>query len=47
MIKQSRFSDTEINIKNYGEYFDHTNIKERKIQSFTAQQHVPKRYWNT
>lgn len=39
------FSDTEINYqKLWSEYFDHTNIKERKNSKLHVQ-HVPKRYW--
>jgi len=39
------FSDTEINYqKLWWEYFDHTNIKERKNTKLHVQ-HVPKRYW--
>ncbi|VXC42492.1 DNA metabolism protein [Flavobacterium sp. 9AF] len=37
--------DTEINYQNlWIEYFDHTNIKERKNTKLHLQ-HVPKRYW--
>ena len=39
------FSDTEIDYqKLWWEYFDHTNIKERKNTKLHIQ-HVPKRYW--
>lgn len=39
------FSDTEIEYqKLWWEYFDHTNIKERKNTKLHLQ-HVPKRYW--
>lgn len=39
------FSDTEIEYqKLWSEYFDHTNIKERKNTKLHVQ-HVPKRYW--
>ena len=39
------FSDTEIQYqKLWWEYFDHTNIKERKNMKLHVQ-HVPKRYW--
>ena len=39
------FSDTEIEYqKLWWEYFDHTNIKERKNIKLHVQ-HVPKRYW--
>ena len=39
------FSDTEIDYqKLWWEYFDHTNIKERKNIKLHIQ-HVPKRYW--
>ena len=39
------FSDTEIQYqKLWWEYFDHTNIKERKNIKLHVQ-HVPKRYW--
>jgi hypothetical protein len=36
------FQMRKINSKTMGNILNHTNIKERKIQSFTAQQHVPK-----
>ncbi|KDN55159.1 uracil-DNA glycosylase [Flavobacterium seoulense] len=39
------FSETELNYqKLWWEYFDHTNIKERKNSKLHLQ-HVPKRYW--
>ena len=39
------FSETELNYqKLWWEYFDHTNIKERKNTKLHVQ-HVPKRYW--
>lgn len=39
------FSDSEIEYqKLWAEYFDHTNIKERKNKKLHIQ-HVPKRYW--
>ncbi|MFA9188953.1 TIGR03915 family putative DNA repair protein [Flavobacterium sp. FBOR7N2.3] len=39
------FSETELNYqKLWWEYFDHTNIKERKNTRLHVQ-HVPKRYW--
>lgn len=39
------FSDSEIEYqKLWSEYFDHTNIKERKNTKLHTQ-HVPKRYW--
>ena len=39
------FSETELNYqKLWWEYFDHTNIKERKNTQLHVQ-HVPKRYW--
>ena len=39
------YSDSEINYqKLWSEYFDHTNIKERKNLKLHVQ-HVPKRYW--
>ena len=39
------FSDVEIEYqKLWWEYFDHTNIKERKNTKLHLQ-HVPKRYW--
>ena len=39
------YSDSEINYqKLWSEYFDHTNIKERKNMKLHVQ-HVPKRYW--
>lgn len=39
------FSDAEIEYqKLWSEYFDHTNIKERKNKKLHLQ-HVPKRYW--
>ena len=39
------YSDSEINYqKLWSEYFDHTNIKERKNLQLHVQ-HVPKRYW--
>lgn len=39
------FSDVEIEYqKLWSEYFDHTNIKERKNKKLHLQ-HVPKRYW--
>ena len=39
------YSDSEINYqKLWWEYFDHTNIKERKNTKLHVQ-HVPKRYW--
>jgi probable DNA metabolism protein len=39
------YSETEINYqKLWWEYFDHTNIKERKNTKLHIQ-HVPKRYW--
>jgi len=39
------FSDIEIEYqKLWSEYFDHTNIKERKNTKLHTQ-HVPKRYW--
>ncbi len=39
------FSDAEIEYqKLWAEYFDHTNIKERKNKKLHLQ-HVPKRYW--
>jgi probable DNA metabolism protein len=41
----SIFSETELNYqKLWWEYFDHTNIKERKNTKLHVQ-HVPKRYW--
>ena len=39
------YDDKEINYqKLWVEYFDHTNIKERKNMKLHVQ-HVPKRYW--
>ena len=39
------YSDSEINYqKLWSEYFDHTNIKERKNMKLHVQ-HVPQRYW--
>jgi hypothetical protein len=43
MKKQSGFSDTEIDYQKLWEYFDHTNIKERKKNTKLHIQHVPKR----
>ncbi|MCF6131290.1 TIGR03915 family putative DNA repair protein [Flavobacterium wongokense] len=43
--KNQVFSDIEIEYqKLWAEYFDHTNIKERKNKKLHLQ-HVPKRYW--
>ena len=43
--KEVIWHEEEINYQNlWKEYFDHTNIKERKNTKLHLQ-HVPKRYW--